>query len=37
MDKPTFLAQLRKGMSCLPQEDVEERLTYYSEMIDDRV
>lgn len=37
MDKQTFLAQLRKGMSGLPQEDVEERLTFYSEMIDDRV
>ena len=37
MDKQTFLAQLRKGMSGLPQEDVEERLTFYSEMIDDRM
>ncbi|MGO5115938.1 DUF1700 domain-containing protein [Candidatus Avoscillospira sp. LCP25S3_F1] len=37
MDKQTFLARLRTGLSGLPQEDMEERLTFYSEMIDDRV
>ncbi|MBR6633672.1 MAG: DUF1700 domain-containing protein [Clostridia bacterium] len=37
MNKQDFLTQLRKELSCLPQEDVEERLTFYSEMIDDRV
>lgn len=37
MRKKEFLAQLRKGLSGLPQEDLEERLTFYSEMIDDRV
>ncbi len=36
MSKQEFLAQLRKGLSGLPQEDIEERLTFYSEMIDDR-
>lgn len=36
MNKQEFLAQLRKGLSDLPQEDIEERLTFYSEMIDDR-
>ena len=37
MRKQEFLAQLRKGLSGLPQEDMEERLTFYSEMIDDRM
>lgn len=37
MNKQDFLTQLRKELSCLPQEDVEERLTFYGEMIDDRV
>lgn len=37
MNKQEFLAQLRKGLSGLPQEDIEERLTFYSEMIDDRM
>ena len=36
MNKQAFLAQLRKGLSGLPREDIEERLTFYSEMIDDR-
>ena len=36
MSKQEFLVQLRKGLSGLPQEDIEERLTFYSEMIDDR-
>ncbi len=36
MSKQEFLAQLRKGLSGLPQDDIEERLTFYSEMIDDR-
>lgn len=37
MNKQEFLAQLRKGLSGLPQEDVEERLTFYDEMIEDRM
>ncbi len=37
MGKQAFLAQLRKGLSGLPQDDIEERLTFYSEMIDDRM
>lgn len=36
MDKQEFLMQLRKGLSGLPQDDIEERLMFYSEMIDDR-
>ena len=37
MNKQEFLAQLRQGLAGLPPEDVEERLTFYGEMIDDRV
>ncbi len=37
MNKQEFLAQLRKGLSGLPQQDIEERLTFYGEMIDDRM
>lgn len=37
MSKQEFLAQLRKGLSGLPQEDIEERLTFYSEMIEDQM
>ena len=36
MRKQEFLAQLRNGLSGLPQDDIEERLTFYSEMIEDR-
>lgn len=36
MNKQEFLDKLRSGLSGLPKEDVEERLTFYSEMIDDR-
>lgn len=37
MNKKEFLEELRKGLSGLPQDDMEERLTFYSEMIDDRM
>lgn len=37
MNKQDFLAQLRRGLSGLPKEDLGERLTFYSEMIDDRM
>lgn len=37
MSKQEFLAQLRKGLSGLPQDDIEERLTFYCEMIEDRM
>lgn len=37
MSKQEFLALLRKGLSGLPQDDIEERLTFYSEMIEDRI
>jgi len=37
MSKQEFLEQLRKGLADLPREDIKERLTFYSEMIDDRM
>ena len=37
MNKQEFLGKLRSGLSGLPQGDIEERLTFYSEMIDDRM
>ena len=37
MGKQEFLDQLRKQLSGLPQADIEERLNFYSEMIDDRM
>lgn len=37
MSKQEFLAQLHRGLSGLPQAEMEERVAFYSEMIDDRV
>ncbi len=37
MNKRDFLARLRNGLSGMPQDDIEERLIFYSEMIDDRM
>ncbi len=37
MNKQEFIIALRKGLSGLPQDEIEERLTFYSEMIDDRI
>ena len=37
MNKQEFLAQLRKKLSGAPQNEVEERLIFYGEMIDDRI
>ena len=37
MRKQEFLTELRKGLSGLPQDDIEERLSFYSEMIDDQI
>ncbi len=36
MNKQEFLNELRKGLRGLPPDDIEERLTFYGEMIDDR-
>lgn len=35
MSKQEFLKKLRKGLAGLPEADMEERLAFYSEMIDD--
>ena len=37
MSKNVFLKLLRKNLSHLPKEEVEERVTFYSEMIDDQI
>ncbi len=37
MGKEEFLARLGEGLAGLPREDAAERLTFYSEMIDDRM
>ena len=37
MTKHEFLYALREKLSTLPPEDVEERLAFYSEIIDDRI
>lgn len=37
MKKREFLARLRKSLRGLPKNDVEERLTFYGEMIDDGI
>lgn len=37
MNKQEFLARLRQGLAGLPQDEIAERLAFYSEMIDDRM
>lgn len=37
MNREAFLAELRRRLSGLPEEELEERLAFYGEMIDDRV
>ncbi len=37
MNKREFLEELKKGLSGLPREDIDERMAFYSEMIDDRM
>ena len=37
MRKQEFLARLRRCLAGLPQGDIEERVCFYSEMIDDRM
>ena len=37
MTKIEFLADLYNGLLGLPEEDIEERVNYYSEMVDDRI
>ena len=37
MNKAEFLKELRTKLNGLPQNDIEERVSFYTEMIDDRV
>lgn len=37
MNKEQFLIELQKGLIGLPQDDINERLAFYSEIIDDRI
>lgn len=37
MNKQEYLAQLRAALACLPEGEIEESVTFYTEMIDDRV
>lgn len=37
MKKSEFLTELSTKLSGLPQQDLEERLSFYSEMLDDRI
>ena len=37
MNKTDFSAELRKALSALPQDDIEERVSFYEEMIADRI
>ena len=37
MNKQEFLMELKAALNGLPHEDIEERLDFYSEMIDDKV
>lgn len=37
MNKRKFISELRKKLSRLPRKEIEERLSFYSEMIDDHI
>lgn len=37
MTKEEFLDKLKKGLSGLPEPDIQERLTFFGEMIDDKI
>lgn len=37
MNKEEFMSKLRKKLGGLPERDMEERLSFYGEMIDDRI
>ena len=37
MTKLEFLESLEKGLSGLPKNDIDERIAFYSEIIDDRI
>ena len=37
MNKTEFLEELRRGLTGLPQDDIDERVSFYAEAIDDRI
>lgn len=37
MNKKQFLNEIRKNLSVLPKSEVEDRISFYSEMIDDQI
>lgn len=37
MNKSDFLSELRRGLDCLPEEDIEKSVDFYAEMIDDKI
>ena len=37
MNRDQFLDELKRRLSDLPQSDLDERLQFYGEMIDDRI
>ena len=37
MNKEQFITELKDGLSGLPQNDIDERVLFYTEMIDDRM
>ena len=37
MNKCEFITKLRDGLSGLPKDDIEERISFYQEIIDDRI
>lgn len=37
MNKKEFMEELKKGLHGLPKDDINERLNFYSEIIDDRI
>lgn len=37
MTKQEFLTQLEENLLGLPQNEIEERIIFYSEMIDDKI
>ena len=37
MNKEQFLAELQKGLSGLPQAEIDDRLAFYGEFIDDHM
>ena len=37
MIKQEFLDRLREGLSALPQEEIDEQINFYAEIIDDRI